>query len=238
MLDFVAVPSTPPEQVERNRLHASTLGLPTIERSGHVAVVGGGQSLADHLQEIRGWDGPIWAINQTFMFLKSQGIRATFFTADAKDQPWLEVEDGDSAIVGLHGDPKLFERLKRAHVRTYRLDDDEVHCGPTTASAAPHLAMLTGHKTVTFFGCESSFGEGTHVYSSEVPGDLIRVECGGASFLTKPEFLLQAEVLAAFCREIPENCAERSGGLLRALIENPEREVVGIPKWMAESLAA
>jgi len=229
-MNFVAVPSVEPEECERNAALALMRRLPHIERVGDVAVVGGGQSLADCLDDLRDWRGPIWAINQSFMWLKARGVAATFFTADPKDQPWLIPSPGDRALVTIFARPALLDRLSEAHVTTYRLAEDEIHCGPTTATVAPYLAGWLGHRSVTFFGCESSFGvEGSHVYPVDLPADQIAVRCGDRMFSTKPEFLLQAQVLAELCREIPEFHHDRSGGLLGALMANPEHEVVTGP---------
>lgn len=224
-MEFYPVPSVPPEVCKRNAEHAVSLGLPHVERAGHVAVVGGGPSLVDHLPELRAWDGPIWAINETFMWLKARGIRSTFLTADPKPQPWLKPERGDRALVTIEGSPELFASLADAHVTTYRLAPDEIHCGPTTATAAPHLAIYVGHRSVTFFGCDSSFNGSTHVYDQAYPADAIMVRCGGVDYATKPEFLLQADALAALCRELPVFCRHRSAGLMAALVADPERAV-------------
>lgn len=224
-MEFHAVPSVPPEVCERNTALARALGLPEVERAGHVAVVGGGPSLVGNLDVLRSWEGPIWAVNETFMWLKARGIKSTFFTADPKPQPWLKAERGDSALVALHGSPELFASLSEAYVRTYRLADDAVHCGPTTATAASHLALWMGHRSVTFFGCDSSFEGSGYVHDRAPPGDLIEVRADRV-YLTKPEFLMQADNLAAFCREFAF-CKNRSGGLLKALVENPERTVLG-----------
>lgn len=225
-MEFVPVPSVPPEVCKRNAEHARTLGLPHVQAAGHVAVVGGGPSLIDHIDELWAWKGPIWAINETFMWLKRRGIKSTFLTADPKPQPWLKPEKGDRALVTLEGSPELFASLKDAHVTTYRLAPDEIHCGPTTATAAPYLALFLGHRSVTFFGCDSSFwAKGTHVYDQLRPKDEITVDCGRMSFQTKPEFLLQADALAALCRELPMFHRCRSGGLMSELIDHPERTV-------------
>ncbi len=86
-----------------------------------------------------------------------------------------------------------------------------------------------GHRSVTFFGCDSSFGDyQSHVYPVALPQDLIAAQVGEQGFATKPEFIMQAVDLAALCRELPRHCRNRSGGLLAALIENPEWDVVGV----------
>jgi hypothetical protein len=226
-MEFYPVPVLDEDAYKRNTAHALTLGLPEVERAGNVAVVGGGLSLADHLDTLREWDGPIWAINQTFNYLKERGIKATFFTSDPRPQPWLNIEPGDKALVALHSCPELFEMLK-CQVRTYELAPHAVHCGPTTATAAPCLSVWMGHRSVTFFGCDSSFADTSHVYEQEMPRDLILVLNDGDGYVTKPEFLMQADALASVCREFPDRCKNVGRGLLAALIADPERQVVAV----------
>jgi hypothetical protein len=238
VFDFVAVPSVGAEEFERNTEHARTLGLPAVEYAGNVAVVGGGLSLAGHLDELRAWKGPIWAINQTFMWLKERGVKAAFLTCDPKPQPWLKVEPGDRALVCLHASPELFASLKDAHVQTFEMGEGNVESGPTTATAAPSLAFLMGHTSLTFFGCDSSFDGPTHVFDCARAPDEILVECGGAEFATKPEFMMQADYLAMFCRDMPGVCSHRSGGLLAQMVETPARRVVGVADSMLTGQAA
>lgn len=233
---FTPVPSVGSEETEANTIHARTLGLRHIERAGHVAVVGGGLSLADHLDALRAWNGPIWAVNQAFMWLKARGVRSTFVTADPKPQAWLRVEPGDTAYVCLHASPALFEALEPAHVTTYRLALDEIHCGTTTATAMAYLAPYIGHQRVSFFGCDSSFGAESHVWDCEMVRDRIVVRCGGSDFITKPEFLMQCEALASLCREIPEVYTSRSNGLLSAMVASPDYEITAASRWLLESM--
>lgn len=226
---FHSEPCVPVEEMRRNAEHTKTLGLPSVEYAGHVAVVGGGPSLADHLDELRAWEGPIWAINATWLWLKERGVKATFFTVDPKPQAWLKLAPGESAIVATVGCAELFASLAGGYVRTFTMGRDEVVSGVTSATAAPHLAIRMGHASVTFFGCDSSFkGYESHVYPMDLPDDLMVVEVGDRGFATKPEFIMQAEDLAGLCRELPAVCRNRSGGLMAALIENPEWDVVGV----------
>lgn len=223
---FRSEPCVPVEEMARNVAHAKTLGLPAVEYAGDVAVVGGGPSLADCLDELRAWTGPIWAINGTWAWLKERGIAATFFTVDPKPQAWLKLAPGESALVATVGSADLFRSLSGGNVRTFDLGMHDINCGVTSATATPHLAVKMGHTSVTFFGCDSSFSnDATHVYPVAIPADLIAVEAGGREFLTKPEFIMQAEDLAALVRELPGFCRNRSAGLLAALIENPAWDI-------------
>ncbi len=226
---FRSEPCVPVEEMRRNAAHTRTLGLPAVEYAGDVAVVGGGPSLADHLDELRAWNGPIWAINGVWQWLKERGVRATFFTVDPKPQAWLKLEPGESALVATVGSADLFASLMGGYVRTFDLGTHDINSGVTSATATPHLAIKMGHNSVTFFGCDSSFvGFESHVYPADLPDDLMVVDVGGLGFATKPEFIMQAEDLAALCRELPVFCRNRSGGLLAALIDNPEWAVAGV----------
>lgn len=236
-MNFVALRGcVPDDEIQRNTALARERGLPSIERAGHVALVGGGPSVADHLEELREWDGPIWAINQTFNWLKERGIKSTFLTLDPKDQPWLSVERGDSALVALHCCPAILDRLQAASVTTYEWGK-QVEYGCTTATAALHLAPLLGHRKLSLFGCDSSFLEATHAYRDDAPKDEIMVACGGEIFRTRPEMLLQAECIAAVVTQMGHYFVNRSGGLLTALIANPERTIVAISQHILESAA-
>lgn len=225
-------PSVPVEVMRANAAHTRTLGLPAVEYAGHVAVVGGGPSLAGHLDELRAWEGPIWAINATWGWLKERGVKSTFFTIDPKPQPGLKLEKGDAALVASVGCAELFAALAPGNVRTFDLAfdvADGIQTGVTSATSTPHLAVKMGHASVTFFGCDGSFeGHDAYVYPTALPGDLVVVDVGGLGYATKPEFIMQTEDLAAFCRDLPTVCRNRSGGLLAALIDNPEWELVAM----------
>lgn len=222
---FRHAPCVSAGEMRRNVRHTKTLGLPSVEYAGNVAVVGGGPSLIHHIDELKAWAGPIWAINGTWAWLKDRGVKATFFTIDPKPQP-LKFGPGDSALVASVGCAELFNSLAGGYVRTFDLGFHDTHTGVTSATAAPHLAIRMGHRSVTFFGCDSSFGDdGSHVYDDDLPFGMIDVHVGGELFETKPEFVMQADDLAALCRELPGFHRNRSGGLLAALIAHPECDV-------------
>jgi hypothetical protein len=226
-----AKPCVSVEEMCRNAAHTRTLGLPAVEYAGNVAVVGGGPSLADHLDELKAWDGPIWSINATWAWLKERGISSTFFTIDPKPQS-ISLGKGDNALVASSGCADLFAALSRGNVRTFDLAfdvSDAIQTGVTSATATPHLAAKLGHVGVTFFGCDSSFeGDTSHVFSDMLPDGVLVIDVGGQTFATKGEFIMQAEHLSSLCREFPAFCHNRSGGLLAALIDNPEWSLAGI----------
>ncbi len=195
-----------------------SLGLPEHRGAGRLAVVGGGNSINDHVGELKAFDGTIWAVNGTINWCLDHGIDAYFYTIDAQPiENWTyDLSRIRKAVLAVDCDPSLFAALKDVEVSTLTASDG----GPTSANSADLLSLQAGYVGVTFYGCESSFAETTHAYTSHpVPG-WIDVRVGIETYRTKPEFLEQARVMAEVIRAIPNYYSERSGGLLRAMVEN------------------
>lgn len=198
-----------------------------------LAIVGGGPSLLDRLGELRAWRGDIWAINKTFCWLRDNGITSRFYTADPKPFPdGIDIRSGDEVLIGAHSFPELFDQVKAGNVEVFQhgAETGIVPAG-TSAGTAATIGLVLGHPSITFFGCESSYGDISHVYrSDETLKDMLRVRCNGKSFLTKPEFVLQATILSEMLRQFPRLYRERSGGLLAAMVSDPDYDVThGMP---------
>lgn len=86
------------------------------------------------------------------------------------------------------------------------------------------LSIRMGYRDVTYFGCESSFEERSHAYHDERNEHIFRVKCNGQSFLTNPPYFMQAEYLSAMIRLTPL-LKERSGGLLAAMVADPDYDI-------------
>jgi hypothetical protein len=226
------------EDVQRNINNSRGLGLKTYPRvpveAAHphwLAVVGGGISINDHVERLKGWPGEIWAINGAWRWCKERGIAATFFAMDPDPIVLKWAEGVTKALLEVSCDPAVFAHLKRADVTVF-----DAHGAPggvvsrgTTATAAPHLAMR-----ITFFGCESCYPIGkTHAYQHEARTDEILVECGGNEYLTAPDFYIQALELSKYIRALPGFLEEESGGLLRAMVQNHDLHI----RWVSESYA-
>lgn len=214
-----------PDTLARNR--SLCVEYPLFAGKGRLAVVGGGHSVVDHIDELRGWDGDIWAINGAWRWCREAGINAMFFSVDPK--PELAPLVGGTAILAPHCDPEAFKAADKA----YRADGPLP--GPTSAVAATAVSVASGYDGVTFYGCEGSYGETTHVYQNERVNDLVRVECGG-SWLTKLELILQTEQLASVIRRFPDRYAERCGGFLAALLEHGDYDITHGTRRMVENM--
>jgi len=96
-----------------------------------------------------------------------------------------------------------------------------IESGPTSVNAADYLSLRAGYHPMTYFGCEGSFfGGETHAFKSTEIEDWMDVEIGGKRFRTKAEFVSQSIMLSNTIRELPAHYSEKSGGLLRAMIEH------------------
>jgi hypothetical protein len=210
--------------LEKNARHCKSLKLkrvqnkPTHGRS--LALVGGGPSAADHLDEIRAFD-EVWGINQVPAWLKTHGINATMFTIDPEVMV-PEAYDIDRAIVAEYVSPEVFEALKGKDVRVF----EAWWGGPTSMCRAPRIALNMGFARMTFFGCEGNFSKQTHAYKDEVRSQIV-VDCGGELNLTQPDYYMQGVELAELVRDFPTVFSERSGGLLEALCRHGASRAIG-----------
>jgi hypothetical protein len=221
-INFTSTGCVPVADLERNEDYARHLVFPKwIPTASRLAVVGGGPSIAGHIEELASWDGDIWAINGAFPWCLSRGIDAAFFSIDPLPQTAAYGRGASRAVLATWCHPNTFDALKGCEMNVVR----PVSHGATSATAAPALAIEAGYCEVVFFGCESSFGESTHVYGNRGIGNLMQVSCNGQEFLTTPDMMMQAEFLGSLIRQAPI-FTERSGGLLSAFIASPDIDVI------------
>lgn len=237
-ITFVPRSNVADEAIARNKDHCRRLGLPMVGETGPVpfrlAVVGGGPSVVNDIQELKAWDGEIWAVNGAFLWCLENGIDATFYTIDAKPTLVEMAAKANRAVLGSMCDPCVFEAVN-GPVEVF--DIDENPCGTTTVCTAPMVAAARGHGHVTLFGCESSFTDKVHSYSwADQNKSRVLVECGGAEYLTTPQLVMQAEYLAELAREIPSFIDVRGRGFLPALIDHGDYSVSKVSPDIMESV--
>lgn len=184
-----------------------------------LALVGGGPSVTDHLAELQSWDGEVWAINGAARWCLDRGIDATLCTIHPRAYPAEYLTGVTRAVLSEECHPSIFEALADAEVYIFALP--EAH-GTSTATVIPQVAFDASFGEVTLFGCECAYGEQTHLYQHALSEDDIRVKVGELEYHTKIEFFLQAQWLSELIRNVPDLLKERSGGLLRAMIESPD----------------
>jgi len=222
-IDFTSDGCVSASDLARNEDYARRLGFPKMEpaASQRLAVVGGGPSVSDMVEELSAFDGEIWAINGAFGWCLKHGIDAAFFTIDPLPQSAAYGRGATRAVLATWCHPNTFDALAGADISAVK----PVAHGATTATAAPAIAVEAGYREITFYGCEGSFGETTHAYGNRGVGNLMQVSCNGQEFLTTPDMMMQSEFLGELIREV--TCMkERSGGLLSAFVASPEIDVI------------
>ena len=241
----------PREEASRHIAFAKASGLPYIKEAARPAliVLGGGHSITPLVEELRAWSGDIWACGSTFQWCRTNGIKATFFAVDPLPEVEAMTEGAETAIIAESVNPLVITALKASGAKTELFElietSDMTNHGTTAATCTPYIAIEVGYRDITYIGCESSFTEclmrpedpgahiyftgDSHAYKNDWDGGdnqkvIIRVKVGEQAFITDPRFLNQAEYLARMIRVLPL-FKERSGGLLRALVKNPEFDI-------------
>lgn len=222
-----------------NAVQVAALGLPAHKAGPErrLAVIGGGPSIAAHVDELRGWKGDIWAVNGTVNWCIDNGIDAAFYTIDASPaENWTcPLTRIKRAVLSVECAPSLIHALQGAAIELL----PKAEAGPTSAAGATIHALDSGYREIHLFGCESSFGDETHAYDTHPVIDWIIVEIGGRRFRTKPEFTQQAEVLAGAVRMAPDVFFDRSGGLLGAMVKHgPDHDVYEASPHLIELMKA
>lgn len=229
-------------------------GLPEVERKARppLAVVGGGHSALNHVEELRGWSGDIWASGSVFQWLRGLGIDSTVFCVDPQPALAEMVLGASKALLASNCAPCAFDVLKDARVEVFDLlrEGNGVHHGPTTGTTAFDLALTRmGYTDVSFFGFDSCYSEEepeekpetygqecqTHAYKTEPEPWMIRIVTNGRAFISGAEFFMQAQWMAeVFRSEIGRTgiIKNRSGGLLKALIEDPDYDCTHVALGM------
>jgi hypothetical protein len=238
VITFETRSAFPAEQLKRNEDYSASLGLPhveTLEATGPLAIVGGGPSINQYKYTLQSWNGPVWAINRTWKWCDDNSIDATFFSYDANPSVCEMVDGVERAILGKKVDVAVFDKLagKQVWIGTGDIS------GTTSVGEAIVTGLVTQHPKVTLFGCEGCYQpEQTHAYANFETNDELVVWCNGLHFYTSPQLLMASVELSSFIRSAPDVLRECSGGLLRAMVENPEHEVVGYSESLEAKLRA
>lgn len=212
-------------------------GRPGLRAARHasLAVVGGHPRIARHVETLRQWRGDVWAINGAWRWCNDRGIKASFVSCDPSEHVVGYCDGARHAILARHCNPRAFDGVYEAEC--FDLGADDVLSGPTTATAIPHLAVMTGHTQATFFGCGGDIDGTSHAYADAVPmPNRLAVETTSGRFITEPGLLVQSEWLAKIIRAAPNVFSERSGGLLSALIEDPSYDITAASRSIVDTL--
>jgi hypothetical protein len=195
------------------------------------AIVGGGPGLKSRLEILRDWDGDIFAINDTARYLSRQGIPCYLYAIDGTEVPFKIGPLVKGAVFASRVNRIQFKQFKRKDVRIFHMADDGeggIEGGPTAVCRTPHLFLKMGYKAVFFFGCEGCFYDKSHAGDiSEATKEAARanmmvVTVGGVDYLTNAALLMQNEYMMGVINKYPQFLINASGGLLEAMIKDPE----------------
>lgn len=229
-VQFQTVGSVSDDKMELNAAYSKSLNLPVPKATAEkLAVVGGGPSVADYIDELRIFDGEVWAVNGAARWCNENGIPATLYSISPAPAPDGFLHGITRAVLSYECDPSVFDRLQGAELFAFDRDG----YGPSSACAVPALAFAAGFKQVSFYGCEGAYANRTHIFQhAPEPSEMI-VRVGGADYRTNIGFFLQSQLLAKVIREAPHFGKDRSGGLLAALVADSEGwDVIALPSEM------
>jgi hypothetical protein len=230
--------ATPDNQIKINVRRASK--YPRVEwgalRYPACAVVGGGPSVLDQLDVLRMWNGDVFAINDTGKFLSDNGIPNYVISVDGTRVPFRIGPLVKGALFATRVHRCQFTQFKDLPIRVFDMAEEDnikgIEGGATTVCRTPHLLLRMGYSGVVYFGFDGSFdGDMTHVsgYSDSARDNMLIVRAGGNDYVTHAGFLLQHEYMMYALKKYPQFLHNASGGLFKAMLENPETwEVVAV----------
>lgn len=239
-IHWVSAPTVSQEARDANAVAIAALGLPKHRGAGRLAVVGGGPSIRDHIEELRDWDGTVWAVNGTINWCIDNSIKAKFYTADAQPMKnWVyDLSRVSEAVLPPGVSPDLIEYLLGQGAKVELLC--EIESGPTSANATDYLGIDADYTSVHYFGCEGSFSpSNTHAFPSADITHWMQVNVGGDLHFTKAEFVSQAIIMARTINAFPHVYFDHSGGLLASVMKHgPEYDVTRVSDELFATLKA
>lgn len=237
-ISFKSLNNVPEDQIKGNRTANRDRGIPKIGDFPVVprlAIVGGGLGLNFFIEELKHFDGDVWAINGAYEWCRAVGIDAVFYAIDPSPLIIPLTEGVHNAVLAdtVHRD--VFDNLgdKVGEIAWTGLQG--VRYGTTAAATAPMIAAERGHKHVTFYGCQSDFSiVNTHIYKNDKLSK-IWVRCGGIEYITCPQFIMQAEFIAGIARILPKSIRVRGRGFLSSLIDHGTYKITHVIKSIKDS---
>lgn len=219
-IPMVVLLNTPDEQIEAN-VRANTARdlcwLGAVEPHDGIAIsVGGGASVADHLDDIRvlvAQGGTVFAVNGASQFLRKHGIAVDYqVTCDAKPETASLIDpEARGHLFASHVDPATMASVPNPIVWHSALHAKEEWFPPVKVKrggyallggeASSGLGALCaeyclGFRQLEIFGYDSSHKDGqSHAYSQPMNGTIpvMTFEWAGRSFETSVTMRTQAE---------------------------------------------
>jgi hypothetical protein len=160
-----------------------------------------------------------------------------FYSAHYSSAAVPNVQGVTRAIVACQTHPDVIqELLKTAEVELFDLVDDGGNRGSTSVTCVPMLALRMGYREIYLYGCDSSYGDRSHVNFHNHDPYLLKVRSDGHDFLTGVEFLTQAEFMSELIRAAPQVYKNRSGGLLAAMVRTGDYDVLEVSEEVQKAI--
>lgn len=199
------------------------------------AVVGGGPGLKYSLDVLRTWEGDIFGVNDTAAYLSKNGIACNLYSIDSTPVAYptgILIKD---AYLATRSDPSQFRPYSYDNIYTFDIAEDGfggVQGGPTAVTRAPHLFLRMGYTGVVLFGCEACFSDlnETHVTGTQKVAydNMLVIHADGHDFVTNASLFMQTQFLVDLINRHPQYIKNASGGLLAAMLADPDWDCVAI----------
>jgi hypothetical protein len=229
-INFTLHSVAPSEVLARRQVENERYLCPPPKGCGPIAIVVNGPSIKRHLRDIQEYP-TIWAINSAVRTLRDAGIQSTLFSIDP--MPAI-AEFSPMSRISILTDVAHPDAIKNAYT-LYMVPTETLIHGSTSATAAPHIALEAGYSHLRFFGCEGSFEGMTHA-DQDLDTTRLDVVCNGDIYETNPQMFIQCQALAPLLRDAPEYFAESSGGLLTAMVQDENYDIVRADEAFAAQL--
>lgn len=236
---------------ENNIVSSMKRGLPEFfdrddlesMKSKSLAIVGGGWSLKETLEELRGFDD-IMVCGTAHDYLIKQGVKpkyAVLCDGAPRVIEYLNEDSGCEYFVASSCHPSVFDKLEDRDVTIWHTawaveDEDYKRLGikkrigggcTVTLNALP-LAVLLGYKDLHFFGMDSCRKETWHSYSQYlIDRKDISVKVDGTDkvFTSTAEMIAQAQQFSTMVWNFSHlfNYTVHGNGLIAAMIEHSRK---------------
>ncbi len=163
------------------------------EHDGHLAIIGGGPSLVDSIEEIK-WRQSIgqhiWALNNSGKFLEKHCIKTDVqIILDARPENASFISKADKYYIASQAAPEVFDALSEKSVTLWHINSPGmaellqnaekpaymVGAGTTVGINSIALAFLKGYRKIHLYGFDSSYRDVEHHAYSQTINDAEKV---------------------------------------------------------------
>lgn len=205
--ELMVIANVPEEQILRNRAFNTMRDLPDVvkqePRGRRAAIVAGGPSLSDDLEELALFDGDIFTVNGTLKYLMGHGITPDFqVMLDARPENIEFLNGADvTYLMCSQVDPSLLDALEDKTVLLWHSAlpgckpmPMQIGGATTVGLKAAILAYVMGYRELHLYGFDSCYGPTHHAYPQPLNDNerQLNVTVGEETFLCAPWMAQQA----------------------------------------------